>query len=323
MKNHAFHWRLYGSIVLAGAMIGGAYVFGSGAFTSPTAQASMETDLLREIVARDADADGLPDWEESLYGTDPKKADTKGLGMTDGEAVERGLVVPQAVVDIPAPKKENIPLDEGVPPPAAAGSMTDVFARNFFTAYLEAKASTGGAALTKEELSALAESVMEDFRRSVAPAPPFRLPKDLRVQGSGASALEAYRLSVNGVFAAHATTLPKSELEYLADAIEGNSAESLAHIEAISKAYLHIAAGLAALPVPRELAAPMLALINALAQIGRGSADFARFETDPIATMLALGEYGEAVQEMQDALAAAGEVYRAAGIMPAKSAETP
>ena len=304
-------------------MIGSAYIFGTGVFTSPVAEASVETDLLREIVVRDTDADGLPDWEESLYGTDPKKTDTKGLGMTDGEAVQQGLIVPQAIVDIPAPEKESVSPAEGVPPPAAPGSMTDAFARNFFTAYLEAKSSTGGANLTREDLSAIAESVMDDFRRSVAPAPPFRLAKDMRIGGTGESALETYRLSVNGVFAAHSVTLPKSELEYLAQAIEENSSEPLTHMEVISKAYLNTASGLAALPVPKELADSMLALVNALAQIGRVSADFARLESDPVATMLALGEYGEAVQEMQNALKSAGEVYHAAGLMPAKSAATP
>ncbi len=36
----------------------------------------------------DTDHDGLPDWQESLYGTDPKKADTDGDGTSDGEEVK-------------------------------------------------------------------------------------------------------------------------------------------------------------------------------------------------------------------------------------------
>ena len=51
--------------------------------------------LLKSYAIQDTDGDGLPDWEESLYGTDPKKADTDGDGIgdacdgdTDGDTVE-------------------------------------------------------------------------------------------------------------------------------------------------------------------------------------------------------------------------------------------
>ncbi|MBU6370732.1 MAG: hypothetical protein KGH93_00905 [Patescibacteria group bacterium] len=36
----------------------------------------------------DTDTDGLPDWEEALYGTDPHNPDTAGDGMTDGEKIQ-------------------------------------------------------------------------------------------------------------------------------------------------------------------------------------------------------------------------------------------
>jgi hypothetical protein len=40
----------------------------------------------------DSDHDGLPDVVESIYGTDPYNPDTFGLGITDGQAVELGLI---------------------------------------------------------------------------------------------------------------------------------------------------------------------------------------------------------------------------------------
>lgn len=40
----------------------------------------------------DSDNDGLTDADEIFYGTDYKNPDTKKLGMTDGEAVKRGLI---------------------------------------------------------------------------------------------------------------------------------------------------------------------------------------------------------------------------------------
>ena len=38
----------------------------------------------------DTDHDGLPDWEEAVYGTDPNNPDTDGDGVSDGEEVRTG-----------------------------------------------------------------------------------------------------------------------------------------------------------------------------------------------------------------------------------------
>ena len=42
-----------------------------------------------ELVEDDADADGLKDWEEPLWGLDPENPDTDGNGVTDGEEILR------------------------------------------------------------------------------------------------------------------------------------------------------------------------------------------------------------------------------------------
>lgn len=42
------------------------------------------------IDTRDSDADGLPDWEEALYGSDSHKTDTDGDGTSDNDEVKAG-----------------------------------------------------------------------------------------------------------------------------------------------------------------------------------------------------------------------------------------
>ena len=58
--------------------------------------------LLKSYAIQDTDGDGLPDWEESLYGTDPKKADTDGDGVNDAQAVKEGLVKLSLSAEVPA-----------------------------------------------------------------------------------------------------------------------------------------------------------------------------------------------------------------------------
>jgi hypothetical protein len=43
------------------------------------------TDLQSKIIELDADQDGLKDWEEVLWQTDPSKADTDGDKTNDGD----------------------------------------------------------------------------------------------------------------------------------------------------------------------------------------------------------------------------------------------
>ena len=122
------------------ALVGGAYFLARG-FESPrAAEASTETELLKAIATKDSDKDGLPDWEESLYGTDPRLTDTFKLGMTDGEAVAKGLIVPKAIADIAVTPSSPASLDaDGLPPPPAEGTLTAAFAKSFFTLFIAAK----------------------------------------------------------------------------------------------------------------------------------------------------------------------------------------
>ncbi|MEX2052408.1 MAG: hypothetical protein WD991_01775, partial [Candidatus Paceibacterota bacterium] len=44
-------------------------------------------DILADLVGRDTDGDGISDWEESLWGTDPTKKDTDLNGVSDGDEI--------------------------------------------------------------------------------------------------------------------------------------------------------------------------------------------------------------------------------------------
>ena len=101
-------------------LVVGVYMFARSVESPSLAQASTEAALLQAIAAKDSDGDGLSDWEEQLYGTSPTTTDTFKLGMTDGEAVARGLVVPKAIADIPI--ATSSPLNHRFRrPPASSG----------------------------------------------------------------------------------------------------------------------------------------------------------------------------------------------------------
>jgi len=309
------NWRIVAATIFAGAVVAGAYALATQTFSTSVAQASTETAILQAIATKDSDNDGLPDWEEALYGTDSQKPDTRGLGMTDGEAVAKGLIVPAAVELQTATSTNATPdqLVDGIAPPAD-GSLTDAFAKNFFTLYLTAKQQKNGD-LTEQETSAIAQRALSGLAEAIKPTPDFKTKTDVHISGSGPDALRAFAISVERIMNVTKGNASKSEILYLKDAVENGDASALAHLNAISKSYRDFASGLAKLPVPQELASVDLALINALMRISQISSDFAKVQEDPLTTILALQQYPQAVLDLGGSFIAIDTVYKKAGLV--------
>ncbi|MFA5997830.1 MAG: hypothetical protein WC814_00310 [Candidatus Paceibacterota bacterium] len=316
------NWRVLIAALLAMGLIVGSFMLARGIESPRSAQASAETALLQAIASKDTDGDGLPDWEEALYGTSSSTADTFKLGMTDGEAVARGLIVPKAISDIAV--KTSAPADadaDGLPPPAAEGTLTAAFAQHFFTLYLAAKEANGGANLSESGMASIANEALSSLSSAITAAPDFKAAKDLKVSGSGPEALKAFAAAAEAVLRKNTTSATKNEVLYLEDAVQKNDARALSYIAGIAKGYRESAVGLSMLAVPQELVADDLALINAMVRISEIITDFARVNDDPLAAMLALGQYPAAVQSLGEAFIRVGAQYRDAGI--SLSAGTP
>ncbi|MDD2657474.1 MAG: thrombospondin type 3 repeat-containing protein, partial [Candidatus Pacebacteria bacterium] len=192
------NWQILAATLFSAVLIGGAYVFARGIESPSVAQASEESALLQAIATKDSDNDGLPDWEEALYGTDPRAVDSFKLGMTDGEAVAKGLIVPKAIADISVATSSpdgRVIVDPSLPPAPAEGTLTAAFAQNFFTLYLAAKQNNGGANLSEAEMQSIAKQALTSLSAAITPAPDFKTAKDITVSGSGPEAMKAFAVS--------------------------------------------------------------------------------------------------------------------------------
>ena len=98
--------------------------------------------IQKSLAEKDSDKDGLKNWEEALWGTDPNNSDTDGDGTPDGEEVGLGRN--------PTIKGPN----DKVSPPVAdtgengstqneASTATSRVARATFAQYLQAKQNGG------------------------------------------------------------------------------------------------------------------------------------------------------------------------------------
>ncbi len=295
-----------------------------GVANPPVAQASTESQLLAQLATKDSNGDGLPDWEKVLYGipVDATTTDYFHLGMTDGEAVAKGLIVPKAIVDLPSAtstSETTVPLDPSLGPAPASGTLTDVFAKDFLTQYLNAKEQNGGQPLSQSQLNAIAQQTLSDLATAAQATPPFKSLSDLVVSGSGPAALRTFAASAEAVFAARQADASKGELAYLALALKGDS-NANAHIVSIANRYRDTAEGLAALPVPQDLAQQDLALVDALMHMSGVVRDLTKAETDPVVTMLALQLYPQYVADLGNAFIGISNVYHAENVTLAAGA---
>jgi hypothetical protein len=311
------HWRTVAATLFSLVLIAGVSGLARDLNAPQSAHASPESALLQAIATKDSDGDGLTDWEEALYGTDPHRTDSLNLGMRDGEAVARGLVVPKAIaaIDIAtAPHTISVPgLDPSLPSPPTRG-LTAAFAQHLYAAHRVAREAKAGQDLTPEEAAAIAQDAFRALSESVGPAPDFKTAKDIVVSGSGAEALRDYAERVEAVLKKNDTTTPKSELVYLQEVVEKSVDEPLMQIVAIAKSYRESAIGIAKLSVPEELSGEGLRLVNALARLGDITTNFAQVRVDPLATMLALAQYPGAILSLAETLIALNAVYTTAEV---------
>jgi hypothetical protein len=311
-------WRITLAVLFSAVIIGGSVLLAHSVDSPPLAQASAETALLQAIATKDSNGDGLPDWEKVLYGI-PVNASTTdyfNLGMTDGEAVAKGLIVPKAIADIPTNTSASTTLDQyGLPPAADQGTLTSAFSQKFFQLYTSAKQANGGADLSSNDTANLAAQAMGSLDSTIVEAPDYKSAKDLTISGAGADAMKTFAADAQQVLVKNAAKETTDEITYFGNAIENNDTDALAHLANIAKANRDTAVGLAALPVPIELTADDVTLINTLMRLSEIINDFAHEDIDPLTAMLALQQYLPVTQNLWQAFANVGNDYTVAGVV--------
>ncbi len=314
-------WGILSAIILSVLMISGTYLLSNGILTTNKVDATNLSTVLKSVSSRDSDGDGLPDWEEVLYGTNPHKIDTFNLGMTDGEAVAKGLIVPKA----PTPKNSSSSqitktstttsnsVVKGFTP--TQGSLTDVFIKNFFAQYLTMKKVSGGRPLSKQQMSGIVANAVQQVTSNKSTFTNFRNISQIKVSGSGQKALRAYAATVQKAFSRYTIPEDKGVLIYLNNAAKNNDVSALKHLQSLSKLYIDAASSLSQITATKETTVAHLELVNAYANMSTVINEMSKLDTDPVLVILAIPEYKKAVTSLAKAYIDLGSAFRKAGVV--------
>lgn len=311
MSHSAYTIRLIAASLVAILMVGGSYALsGPVPFFGDirTANAGSSEELLRAYAAKDTDSDGLFDWQEALYNTDPYDAESFKAGIKDGDAVAQGLIQPKVEI-APTPESTDPASVPGIS--AAPNSITDKFTQVLFKQYM---LSRGEAPPTTDEVVSFVQAGVQNLIETSASPDTFDR-SEVRISGlSGTTAVTAYAAALEKAFADNTVEANKSELFYFDEAIKGNEA-SLQKLEQVSGAYEDIANALMKMPVPAEVAQSHLSIANALIHMGEISEDMSTMNEDPLRALMGIGLYEEYANTLADAFSNLHGVFVAQSVV--------
>lgn len=250
-----------------------------------------------EIFAdKDADGDGLKDWEETLWGTDPNNPDSDGDGTPDGEEVGNGrnpaMKGPDdklAQNESPAAGKENFFSKE-------PQNLTESLARQFIVNYLYLKNS--GSVSAEETSSLLQKTLGEKIYQDAWSR------SDLKItSGSRREAKIVYLNSAGKILDEDFQGVEGNELSVMIDVLQTRDNSRLAELEKFRAPYEKALKDLAALAVPEDYALLHLELLNILKNSERAGKDMERLPDDPFQALIGISEYLKNVSRMETYLA--------------------
>ena len=249
------------------------------------AVASSSPSIDTSVSQIDSDKDDLPDWEEALYGTNPNKADTDGDDTSDGKEVSLGRN--------PIVKGPNDFLASEENPVAASAAeenltLTDTFARDFFTQYMNTQQS--GTQIT----SANADQLASDYLKKT-PLPSISAKQytqaDLLLVDSDKTHLSNYQNAIGAVFAKYWPSGKTNELTIMQQAFTNEDATALSNLTAIISAYQNSLNNILTIPVPKLAASLHLNVINSLSTYIQTLKMIRMAYTDPISGLVGLNAY--------------------------------
>jgi len=295
-------------IVAALILILSGLIVGHSILKTKTGSASIATQLnyvlgkqtsaISQDKNHDSDNDGLPDWQEKIYGTDPHNPDTDGDGYLDGEEVASGYDPTKK-----APNDALAGTDTSKLRPLPQ-NLTQALSQKLSQAVVEGKIKSfdaQGKPLTVESLQQeanLNSAADEAMRQQLAE---FALPNfpdsDLKIssQNSKEAAL-AYLASLGNALRKipHADV---SEIEMFAQAMENND---YSKIDEYQKIYTDSYQNLKAVSVPSDLIAFHKGILGTLLVTSNIYAAVRNTNNDPLKTIVALNQYRQLDTKLTD-----------------------
>ncbi|OHA14409.1 MAG: hypothetical protein A2909_00045 [Candidatus Tagabacteria bacterium RIFCSPLOWO2_01_FULL_39_11] len=247
---------------------------------------------------KDSDNDGLKDWEEALWGTDPEKPDTDKDGAKDGDEIKlkRNPLAPAPNDELP---KEAIAIAEQLQ--SENLTLTEKTGRDFFAQFLALKSQN----LPKEQIQ---EDIINSLFANISVSPSLDVYKTSDIKISYDNSKENVKKYINslGYVFKDFDAVTESELEIIKQSFDEEKDEIIPeNFQKLGKnksVYEGAALKLLALKTPLNYKNSHLELINNFNNTALAIGKMEKLTEDPALAMTGLEEYRRETEKAVDFL---------------------
>lgn len=255
----------------------------------------VEQKSVRDIITTDTDGDGISDWEEYLWGTDPRKKDSDQDGILDGIEV--------------AALRANAASSTAPGAPADTETNTDRLAREFFATVAALQAD---GKLNEATMGSLSEALAS--RLAALPASGKRYAaSELSVIPHSPAAKSRFRQAFGALGRTYAGKGLGNELALLNEALGREDTALLGSIRSYRNEYEALARDLMALPAPEPATAAVVAAANGSLGMAEALRHFELAFEDAAVALSAFVRYVESSSSLEASLIKIGEYLRNEG----------
>jgi len=233
---------------------------------------------LKTLATLDNNTNGIPDWEEALWGLDPYTNGEENKKYID-EKKKIGL---SSEGNSESTKNENL-------------NETEEFAQDLFSTIATLKA---GGALTQENIASLSEKVSSSVAGNVILPDKYTI-TDVKISKiSSKTAIYNYFNQMTAVLKKYNNKGMGYELKVLAAATNTDNGAGIDELKTIAEVYFSLSNELKALTVPAEVALYHVNLLNDLINVGIATRNMADLYSNSIIGSIGISQYGKYSDEL-------------------------
>lgn len=249
---------------------------------------------------QDSDNDGLEDWEESLFGTDPNNPDSDGDGISDGEEFASQKIYPE--ID-PSQVGDILNVQGGLggvsPFTQSDTNVTDTLTREVAYRYGYLSQTEE---ITEETLDQIVNTLASDF--PVPSSVDIYLEEDLDIieDDSDLKIKNAYIVNMLLLYFEHQNIYDIDPVALMNIYFDTGDASVFEKISVLKETYEDFYAGMLSTSVPHTFTQFHLILANNFYHSARALDDMLSVEADPVKSMVATTWYSSYRSEQSEAI---------------------
>lgn len=257
---------------------------------------------VKEFMAVDTDQDGLLDWEETLWKTNPKNPDTDGDGATDGEEIKLNRDPLKANTALknatPNDRIDEQIIAEGKRDQEEYNKLTDTekFSRELFSEYVVAKNENDGRPLDNTTKMEILNKVVDKTNGTTVNK---YITADIKnVADMSVVSIKNYGNRLGEILIQYSVEGTGDELVIIQQALDQEDETILKSLSPIIKNYKNMVTGFLTLSVPKDFINIHLQMVNNFYNVIISLESMQNFFTDPVRGVGSIQTYQDAFKNL-------------------------